>query len=266
MQSVFLSVQIYISLHFLPIPLESQVFLFLCFGFLCFWFLYLWFLAFIFLFYVLNSMSFFMMSDINNILDNILQFSSHFIQMICYNIRTVSSKKVLPCQPKFLEYAMLVSNCLSFFYQNESLKYLDKCVRETARKSSSNPTKSKSSFQSKICSKFQRCIQNPVENFSFCLLKCKKRLRKCSARSSIPTPTKLTIKTPEQHHSHRSCAFTVDFEQILYIGFHAYWTYFTNVCFHCFEQVNTIQKGSQKLKKIAELMHFSNVQLENVLV
>ena len=38
--------------------------------------------------------------------------------------------------------------------------------------------------------------------------------------------------------SHRSCAFIVD--QILHIGFHAYLTYFTNLCFHDFNQVNPI--------------------------
>ena len=42
------------------------------------------------------------------------------------------------------------------------------------RKSSSNPVKSKSINQSKIFSKFQRCIKKPVENISFCPLNCKK--------------------------------------------------------------------------------------------
>ena len=37
-----------------------------------------------------------------------------------------------------------------------------------------------------------------------------------------------------------SCAFIFDFEKILFIGFHAYLTYFANSCFHCFEKVNTI--------------------------
>ena len=60
------------------------------------------------------------------------------------------------------------------FFQNEFLKYLNKCAHETGRKSSNNPATSKLSNQSKICSKFQRCIYNLVENFSFCLLNCKK--------------------------------------------------------------------------------------------
>ena len=44
------------------------------------------------------------------------------------------------------------------------MKYLDKCAHKTDRKSSSNPVKSKSINQSKICSKFQMCIQNQFEN------------------------------------------------------------------------------------------------------
>ena len=44
----------------------------------------------------------------------------------------------------------------------------------TDRKSSSNTVKSNSVNQSKVCSKFQRCIQNPVENIIFCSLSCKK--------------------------------------------------------------------------------------------
>ena len=43
----------------------------------------------------------------------------------------------------------------------------------------------------------------------------------------LPTPLKMTMKTPKQHQS-RSCAFIVGFEQILYIDFHAYLTYFRN--------------------------------------
>ena len=60
--------------------------------------------------------------------------------------------------------------------------------------------------------------------------------------SSIPTPLKLTIKTSEQQLLCCPCAFIVDFEQILSIGFYAYLTYFTNTCFHCFEQVITMGK------------------------
>ena len=44
------------------------------------------------------------------------------------------------------------------------MKYLNNCAQGTARKSSSNPFKSKSINQSKICSKFQTCISNPFEN------------------------------------------------------------------------------------------------------
>ena len=58
--------------------------------------------------------------------------------------------------------------------------------------------------------------------------------------------SEVSIKTPEQHHSRHSCAFIV--YQILYIGFHAYLTYFTNSCFHYFEQVNTLWGWFQKLK------------------
>ena len=57
------------------------------------------------------------------------------------------------------------------------------------------------------------------------------------------------MKAPEQNQSFRSCAFIVDFEQILSIGFHAYLTYFANSFFHCFEQVTAIWEGYQKLKK-----------------
>ena len=63
-----------------------------------------------------------------------------------------------------------------------------------------------------------------------------------------------------------SWAFIVDFKQIFFIGFHAYLTYFTNSCFHCFEQVNTIWKRFQKLKKINDIMHFSNVPVGKVLL
>ena len=82
--------------------------------------------------------------------------------------------------------------------------------------------------------------------FVHCITKEKLHCR-CSTWSSIPTPLKLSIKTAEQHQLHRSCAFIVD--QILYIGFHAYLTFFTNSYFHCFEQVKAIWEGFQKLKK-----------------
>ena len=74
------------------------------------------------------------------------------------------------------------------------------------------------------------------------------------------------IKAPEQHHSRRSCAFIGAFEQIFYIDFHAYLTYFTKSCFHCFEQVNSIWEWFQKLKKIDDIIHFSNVRVGKVLV
>ena len=60
------------------------------------------------------------------------------------------------------------------FFQNEVLKYLNKCAQESGSKSSSNSAKSKSSNQIKIYSKIQRCVWNPVENFSFFLLNFKK--------------------------------------------------------------------------------------------
>ena len=73
------------------------------------------------------------------------------------------------------------------------------------------------------------------------------------------------MKTAEQQQS-RSSAFIVDFEQILYLDFHGYLTYSRNSCFPCFEEVNTIWDGYQKLKKIDGLIHISNFQLENGLV
>ena len=46
---------------------------------------------------------------------------------------------------------------------------------------------------------------------------------------SIRTPLKLMIKTSEQRHSRHSCAFVVDLEHILHIGFHAYFTYILQI-------------------------------------
>ena len=74
------------------------------------------------------------------------------------------------------------------------------------------------------------------------------------------------MTTPEQHLSCCSSAFIVGFEQILYIGFHAYLIYFRNSCLHCFEQVNAVWEGYQKLKKIDHLMLFSNFQLGKTLL
>ena len=48
----------------------------------------------------------------------------------------------------------------------------------------------------------------------------------------------------------RSCAFIVGFQQILYIGFHAYSTYCRNLCFHYFEQVNATWEGYEQFKNI----------------
>ena len=62
----------------------------------------------------------------------------------------------------FKSYLLLGIKLFQIFFQ--LLKYLNKCAHGTARKSSSNPVKSKSINQSKICSKFQRCIWNPFEN------------------------------------------------------------------------------------------------------
>ena len=56
------------------------------------------------------------------------------------------------------------------------------------------------------------------------------------------------MKTLEQHQS-CYCVFIVGFQQIWYIGFHAYLTYFRNSCLHCFDQVIAIWEGYQKLKK-----------------
>ena len=63
-------------------------------------------------------------------------------------------------------------------------------------KSSSNPVKSKSINQSKICSEFQRCTYNPFINYYLFSLEFQKKLqRTCLAGSSVPKPLKLTIKT-----------------------------------------------------------------------
>ena len=51
-----------------------------------------------------------------------------------------------------------------FFLSKLILKYLNRCAHGNARKSSSNPVKSQSINQSKICSKFQRCTYNSFEN------------------------------------------------------------------------------------------------------
>ena len=47
---------------------------------------------------------------------------------------------------------------MNFFFQNEFLKYLNKSAEETDRISSSNPAKSKTINQIKICSKLQSHI------------------------------------------------------------------------------------------------------------
>lgn len=115
------------------------------------------------------------------------------------------------------------------------LKYLNKRSHGTDRQSSRFPPKSMFGNQRKICSKFQGCILNLIEHFSFFPLTCKQKLhRRYSTGSSISTSLKLMIKTPEQHHWHRSCAFIVEFDQILYIGFHKYFAYYINSCVYYF--------------------------------
>ena len=66
----------------------------------------------------------------------------------------------IECCLKFLEYPLLVLSIkmFEFYFQNHFLKYLNKFAVETGKKSSSKLAKSKPSNQSKICSKFQRCI------------------------------------------------------------------------------------------------------------
>ena len=82
---------------------------------------------------------------------------------------------------------------------------------------------------------FSPLVQQPLS------LELQKTLqRTCLTESTIPTPLKVTIETPEQHLLCCSCAFIVDFEQILSIGFHVYLTYFIKSCFYCFEHVSTI--------------------------
>ena len=89
-------------------------------------------------------------------------------------------------------------------------------------------------------------LLNPVENFSFCSLNYEK-ISNIDVRLGLNTHTlKLTIETPEQHQLCYSCGFILNFEQILILGFHAYLRYFTNSCFHCFEQENTIWERFQK--------------------
>ena len=76
MWSLFFSVRVYESLHFLPIILENYVFFFPCFGFDVSLSLAFSFYPFV-LYFEFNVI-------LNNIrLNNILQFSSHFSQMIC---------------------------------------------------------------------------------------------------------------------------------------------------------------------------------------
>ena len=68
------------------------------------------------------------------------------------------------CCHKFLEYSLLVLSVklfLSFFFQNKSLKHLNKCAHETVRKPSNNPAKSKSSNQSKIFFKVSEVYLEP---------------------------------------------------------------------------------------------------------
>ena len=65
----------------------------------------------------------------------------------------------IECCPKFLEYALLVLSIKLFeFFFKMSFRNIWIFAHETGRKSSSNPAKSNSNNQCKICSKFQRCI------------------------------------------------------------------------------------------------------------
>ena len=99
------------------------------------------------------------------------------------------------------------------FFFKINFKNLNKCAHGTARKSSRNPVKSKSINQSLICLKFQRCTSNQFENLLKILAFVNSK-ETCLTGSSVPTPLKLTIKTPEQHLLCCSCAFIVDFEQV----------------------------------------------------
>ena len=123
--------------------------------------------------------------------------------------KLVKTFQILLTQGIFQTYIMFDYRTLPPFvkiFQNKILKYLNKCAHKTGRKSPSNPAKSKSSNQNKSYPKFQRCIQNPVENFQLLFIDLQKKLhRRCLNGSSIPTPLKLLIKTPEQQHSRRSC-------------------------------------------------------------
>ena len=78
----------------------------------------------------------------------------------------------------------------------------------------------------KSAQSFRGVFRTQLKILAFILGIEKKLQRKCLTRSSIPTPLKLTIKTSEQQLLYCSCAFIVDFEQILFIGFHAYLTLF----------------------------------------
>ena len=138
---------------------------------------------------------------------------------------------------------------ISSFSQNEFLKYFNKCSHETGLVENPWVTQPNQSQVIKVKSvqSMRDVLKTQLKILAFVHWIAKKLHCRCSTRSSIPTLLKLTIKTPEQHHSRRSCVFFVD--QILYIGFYAYLTYFKNSCFHCFKQVKVIWEGFQKLKK-----------------
>ena len=57
------------------------------------------------------------------------------------------------------------------------------------------------------------------------------------------------MEMPELHQPPCSGSFFVGFQQILYIGFHAYLTYFKSSCFHYFKQINAMWELYQKLEK-----------------
>ena len=66
--------------------------------------------------------------------------------------------------------------------------------------------------QVKFVQSFRGLFSTQMKILAFVHSFTKKLYRRCSTGPSIPTPLKLTIKTPAQHHSRCSCAFIVDFE------------------------------------------------------
>ena len=118
------------------------------------------------------------------------------------------------------------------------MKYLNtNKSSETSRKSSSAPADiflfkvNNGSTKSirKFCSKFRGVFRAQSKILAFvCHFPIKAPLQ-IFDRVLIPTLLKLTMKTPEQRHSRRSCNFAFDFEHIQPIGFYAYFTYFRHI-------------------------------------